>query len=595
MSFSLDGARLPLAAFQTDARGQLTATNDAFGLLLGLAPGASVPGDTLEKAVGRAALDEWLAAPQVLKLKLGSPTRSVEVHASPLAGGGVEGVVLDRTRERDLEQQATLLDRMPFGVLVVQDGAVVHANSRQERVLPSLGKNAEALIRGSVHPEDRDVVIQRLKARLAGEAAPTNYTFRQPLGGVEHTFELWAERVEYQGRPAVQALIFDVSDRVKAERELALLDKKYQHAQKLEAIGRLAGGIAHDFNNLLTVISSAVDLARRRASNDPRDDLDLIADAAQRAGEMTRQLLAFSRQDPGVTRTLDLNHVVARLERMLRRLVGENIELKLTVPDRPLWVKANEAHLEQVLANLTVNACDAMPRGGRLEISTSQSDRSEGVGQLAKLTVLDTGVGIAPEVLPRLFEPFFTTKPVGKGTGLGLSSVRGYVEQAGGFVEIESTPGVGTAVYVYLPVAEEPVVRSPPKPATSRPRPPKRVLVVEDEALVRSVVKRVLARAGHTVTAVESAQEALARAGSEAFDLVLTDVVMPLMGGVELSQRLAAAHPALPVVFMTGYLDDRALPAGLTALPGPTLHKPFSPDSLLDAVDSATRGPVTTG
>jgi PAS domain S-box-containing protein len=587
VSFTLDGATLALPAFQTDARGHVTASNDAFATLLGLAAGAPVPADAFEQALGRPALDEWLAAPRPLRLELSG--RPVEVHASRRADGGLEGVVVDRSEEKRVAQQAALLDRMPFGVLLIQDGVVAYANTRQERALPSVGRPVDALIRASVHPEDRDLVAQRLAARLAGQDVPANYTFRRTVKGVEYTFELWAERVEYQGRPAVQVLVLDVSDRVKAERELALLDRKYQHAQKLEAIGRLAGGIAHDFNNLLTVISSSVDLARRRATEQVRDDLDLIADASQRAGEMTRQLLAFSRQDPGVTRTLDLNHVVARLERMLRRLVGEHIDLKLSLAERPLWVKANEANLEQVLANLTVNACDAMPRGGRLEIATTPSDRAEGVGRLARLTVLDTGVGIAPDVLPRVFEPFFTTKVVGKGTGLGLSTVRGYVEQAGGFIELESTPGVGTAVYVFLPVAGEPVVRTPAQPVAPRHRPTRRVLVVEDEPLVRSVVTRVLSRAGHTVTAVANAQEALSCAQADAFDLVLTDVVMPMMGGVELSQRLAAVQPGLPVVFMTGYLDDRALPAGLTTLPGPTLHKPFSPDSLLDAVDSATR------
>jgi signal transduction histidine kinase/CheY-like chemotaxis protein len=355
------------------------------------------------------------------------------------------------------------------------------------------------------------------------------------------------------------------------------LEEQLRQSQKMEAIGLLAGGVAHDFNNLLTVISGFASLALEDlAEGFPAEAVREIDKAAMRAANLTRQLLAFSRRQPALPRLLDLNELILGMEELLRRLIGENIAL-VTVMGRPGKVKIDPGHVEQVVMNLVINARDAMPNGGRIVIETGES---EGRSLIA---VRDTGCGMDEETVHRIFEPFFTTKGVGKGTGLGLSTVYGIVEQNHGNITVETAPGMGAIFRVYLPVAAESAEEVhasrfvQPRSARSAT-----VLVVEDEPALRNLIARILRNAGYTAIEAASGEEALllARRDLMSIDLLLTDVLMHGMTGVELMDRLRVFCPALNVLFMSGY--DRDLIARREREPGVGfLPKPFSPQTLL--------------
>ncbi|HWP34705.1 MAG TPA: response regulator [Thermodesulfobacteriota bacterium] len=392
--------------------------------------------------------------------------------------------------------------------------------------------------------------------------------------------------------------------RLRAQREA--LEAELQRAQKLEAIGRLAGGIAHDFNNLLTAITGYTELLLRRLGGDDpvRRDLEQIAKAAERAASLTRQLLAFSRRQVLCPRLLDPATAVRNVAAMLERLVGEPIELVTCVePDLGL-VKADPAQLEQVLVNLALNARDAMPQGGRLTLEASsvtldaaRSGRDPALppGRYVRLTVRDTGCGMDAETQAHLFEPFFTTKPLGKGTGLGLSVAYGIVTQSGGHIAVESAPGQGSAFSVYLPRADgadgEPAGRREARRGSET------VLLVEDEEVVRQLVREVLQQHGYTVLEARQGEEALelARGYAEPIDLLVTDVVMPRIGGCELARRLAEARPSLKVLYVSGYTGN-ALTCGDTPVEELAfLQKPFTPQALLAKVREVLDGPAKPG
>jgi len=375
------------------------------------------------------------------------------------------------------------------------------------------------------------------------------------------------------------------------------LEEQLRQAQKMEAVGKLAGGIAHDFNNLLTAISGYAEAIREAVPpvGEVRADVDEVLKAADRAASLTRQLLAYSRQQVLSPRVLDLASVVEQFGGMLRRLIGEDVRLVIEHDAGDTNVRVDRSQLEQVILNLVVNARDAMPAGGTLTITTRAVEVDEALarsqmdlepGPYVALAVQDTGIGMAGEVQRRAFDPFFTTKAPGKGTGLGLSTVYGIVKQSGGTVWLESAPGAGTTVSIYLPrVAEAPdaVVTAPAEPAAA---PRGTVLVVEDERMVRDLVRRTLARVGYQVLeAVDGeAALALARATSGPIDLLLTDVVMPRLGGRELATRLQAERPGLRVLFMSGYASDVGELQHLVSGAGDFLQKPFAPSRLLERV-----------
>lgn len=392
----------------------------------------------------------------------------------------------------------------------------------------------------------------------------------------------------------------DVSERIQLQDEREDLERQLRHAQKMEAIGQLAGGVAHDFNNVLSVILGngelAMDALRLRATDiDPEviESIQEIQKSAERAAHLTRQLLSFSRQQVIKPVVLDLNPTLSQMYGLLRRLIREDIRLVLTCVETPLPVMADPGQFEQVLMNLVVNARDAMPRGGLLDITTSHVNlnldevTSLGLGReghYALLCVTDTGTGMDSVTLERIFEPFFTTKPPGEGTGLGMATVYGIARQAGGKVAVESEPGKGTSVRVYWPLTQaqpltEDVMPTPIAGGSES------ILVCEDEETVRRVSVRMLRAAGYKVLAAENGQQALelARAAPE-LALLLTDVIMPEMNGPELSVALQSVHPNVKVLFCSGYTADLIPQESVASGEVHFLAKPFTRVSLLERV-----------
>jgi PAS domain S-box-containing protein len=371
------------------------------------------------------------------------------------------------------------------------------------------------------------------------------------------------------------------------------LQQQVLQSQKMEAVGRLAGGIAHDFNNLLTVITSYSDLLLEDLGKDDpkRDDVEQVRKAAEGAASLTRQLLAFSRQQVLAPRVVSLNAVVDSLQKILRRVIGEDVELATALAPDLGAVKADVGQLEQVLMNLTVNARDAMPTGGKLTIETANVEHDpayararEGaaVSRFVMLAVTDTGVGMDEATKARIFEPFFTTKEAGKGTGLGLATVYGIVNQSGGFIWVYSEPGNGTSFKIYLPRVDAPAEGVKAAGNVSVPRGTETVLLVEDAAAVRAVAKQVLQRQGYTVLEAPHGEAALhlAQKHRGRIHLLLTDVVMPVLSGRRLAEQLAPLRPDMKVLYASGYTDDSVVRHGILESGTAYLQKPFTPDSL---------------
>ncbi len=400
----------------------------------------------------------------------------------------------------------------------------------------------------------------------------------------------------------------------RAYEELAQTQSQLTQAQKMEAVGRLAGGIAHDFNNLLMVIMGRAGLLLGSLKlGDPlRQGIDLIQEAAGRAADLTRQLLAFSRKQVLQPASLDLNGVIANLEQMLGRLIGEDVSLVTTLDPALGHVRADPSQIEQVIMNLVVNARDAMPQGGRLSIETSNVELDAAhvrqhagahPGPHVMLAVGDTGVGMPSEVQAHIFEPFFTTKEPGEGTGLGLATVYGIVKQSEGYIEVDTEPGRGTTFRIYLPrVDEAPAPARPTAALAQVPHGTETILLVEDEEGVRTLARDVLRANGYTVLDTQHGGEALLACERHAgpIELLMTDVVMPQMSGRELAERLAPLRPEMKVLYMSGYTDDAVVRHGVLDLGTAFLQKPFTPDTLarkvrdvLDAPDPRpTRGDV---
>jgi len=381
-------------------------------------------------------------------------------------------------------------------------------------------------------------------------------------------------------------------------------EEQLRQSQKMEGIGRLAGGIAHDFNNLLTVIlSHAYILKASLGGEEQKNDVAQILKAAGRAANLTRQLLAFSRQqivEPGI---IDLNELIEDMDTMIRRLVGEDIKIRVKLDGNLERVRADMGHMEQVVLNLVVNARDAMPGGGFLTLETgnlyleddSPPDNPDALrGPYVMVAVTDTGVGMDEATQSHLFEPFFTTKEVGRGTGLGLSTVYGIVKQNNGGIRVTSRPGQGSCFRIYLPVASTDAAPDvAPGPAPQIEKASGTVLLVEDDEQVRSVAARILRQNGYAVLATGNPGEALAicRDQSKQIDLLLTDIVMPVINGRELAQKLAVIRPGLKVLYMSGYpreivVHKNMLDPGIELLP-----KPFAPELLLARVHGILHQP----
>jgi signal transduction histidine kinase len=410
--------------------------------------------------------------------------------------------------------------------------------------------------------------------------------------------EQWPTRLGIALNVLLDDLAFRVSEREKAEERL-------RQAHKMEAIGRLAGGIAHDFNNMLSVILGHAEMALETLEEGTvaHSDLEEIRRAAGRARDLTRQLLAFSRKQILEPKMLDLNQALHGMEKMLRRLLGEGIELTLSTHTRIGRVKADPSQLEQVVMNLAVNARDAMPKGGKLTVETGDvhldaayaAEHPEVIpGAYVLLAVTDEGVGIPPDDWRRIFDPFFTTKPKGVGTGLGLSTVLGIVRQSGGHIWVYSEPDRGTTFKLYFPRHDLPADAPVPHPTT--PPPPTRgwetVLLVEDDDQVRELARAILARHGYNVLEAPSPGEAIlvCEKYTAKIHLLLTDVVMPRMTGRELVERIGRERPQMKVLYMSGYTDDAIVHHGVLDAGIEFLQKPLTTDTLLRRVREVLGG-----
>jgi signal transduction histidine kinase/CheY-like chemotaxis protein len=390
----------------------------------------------------------------------------------------------------------------------------------------------------------------------------------------------------------------DVTERKSMEEQL-------HHAAKMEAVGRLAGGVAHDFNNLLTIINGYTELLLETPASEikPSTFLNEIKNAGERAASLTRQLLAFSRRQVLAPQVLDLNDVVSNVEKMLRRLIGEDVELRTVLDPSLGQVQADPGQIEQVIMNLAVNARDAMPSGGSLTIETSnvQLDQSFArshvkvkPGPHVMLTVGDTGVGMTAETKAHIFEPFFTTKGKGKGTGLGLATVYGIVEQSGGTIWVYSELGQGTVFKIYLPpVSEIPAAEGHLKTETDTTAlGSETILVVEDEEGVRSLVRLALESGGYKVLETENPESALAKCADYdgPIHLLLTDVVMPQMSGPLVAEKVNSLRPSIKVLYMSGYTDDAVVRHGVLSEDMPFIQKPFTPMALRKKIREVLAG-----
>jgi signal transduction histidine kinase len=404
--------------------------------------------------------------------------------------------------------------------------------------------------------------------------------------------------------PAVRRAMQEVEDRADCRQ----MEAQFIQSQKMEVIGHLAGGVAHDFNNILAVIMGYSDLTLEKLGpdDDLRSNLETIRSAAERAAGLTRQLLIFSRRQKVQLVVLDLNDVLKGLDNMLRRLIDENIEMAI-VPGKDLgWIKADSGYIGQVLMNLVVNARDAMPNGGKLSIATrnvtldrTYASRHTGAiaGDFVMLSVSDTGTGLSEEAKARLFEAFFTTKPEGKGTGLGLATCHAIVQQSGGYIDVYSEAGHGTSFKIYFPRVQQPreVAAGPIKAGPSLPRGTETLLLVEDEPAVRHLACDVLEAQGYHVLRASNGQEGL-RATREPkgqpIDIVITDVIMPVMGGKAMVDWLKTSYPDLKVLFTSGYTGDAVTGWGMLTPGADFLPKPFTPATLVRKVRQMLDAPV---
>jgi PAS domain S-box-containing protein len=462
-----------------------------------------------------------------------------------------------------------------------------------ERFAEMLGYDSNELIGINVFslvaPEHRDLLLDSAGRRQhTGKSGQVDVEFVRKDGGRIAVILSSSPLYDHAGNfVGALGMLTDITERKQLEAQLRV-------SQKIEAVGRLAGGIAHDFNNLLTAIRGHVDLllADVPADSPIRGDVQEIRRGADRAANLTQQLLAFSRKQILQPRVLEVDKVVTGMATLIRRLIGEDIRLETLLKSNDACVHADRGQLEQVIMNLAVNARDAMPRGGRLIVETHVVDIDEDfvranagsrAGRYVQLLVRDTGVGMSSETLSHVFEPFFTTKEVGRGTGLGLATVYGIVKQSGGYIRVQSEENVGTGFEILLPYVEAtPEVVTEPQARSSMTARGETVLVAEDERAVRALASRILRKRGYHVLEATDGVEALeiARQHEGRIDLLLTDIVMPIMGGRELAEQLRSARPTSKVLFMSGYMDDALLQRGVEQGVGSLLEKPFTPDGL---------------
>ena len=596
-----------------------------------------------------ALLDYWLGARDGLSLLREVRQRGIDTSAIMLTGRGAEEVAVESMKAgaADYLSKANLtieeLER------AVRHALALRANERQRRqaegALRASEERFRALVENSsdalmlldaegrvtymtssssrqfgwmpdqmigrsvfdfVHPDDADAAAARMTEVITSPGKSVTREIR--FGHADGSWRIMeGVAVNRLDDPSVRAIVVnarDITDRRKLEEQLRM-------SQKMEAVGQLAGGVAHDFNNLLTAILGYCNLMLDdMPSEDPlRGDLDEIRAAGERAAALTRQLLAFSRRQMLQPQVVDLNAIVRQMEKLLRRLISEDVELATKLAPDVMTVRVDPASIEQILVNLAVNARDAMPVGGRLTIETSNIDLDTTYavthvtmtpGRYVMLAVGDTGEGMDAATRARVFEPFFTTKEQGKGSGLGLATVYGMVKQSGGYIWVYSEPGHGTMFKVYFPPAEqrtsEAAAEHPGRRTSDGKQGWETVLLVEDEDAVRALAREVLRRHGYVVLEARHGVDALRIAERHGDDihLMVTDIVMPHMSGRDLAERLSSTRPGMKVLFMSGYTDHALMHRELT--PGSAfLQKPFTPEGFARKVRSVLDAEPVTG
>lgn len=622
-------AHAPVVLFAFDAGGTITLQEGQLLEALGLKPGQRVGENvfdtyrnlpdshpTIARALaGEPCTWEGTVGPSSVPAGPASPaakSRDLQIRLVPeLDREGkvvqVVGLAIDVSEQKRVERQLTasearlrtITEQLPELVVVLVDraGLVTWVTSSAERVIGVprerlVGTEALDFVSGE-HRSEVESAVTRLFA-TPGATYSLETEIIRPDGGRRWLEVSAMNGLEVPHFESVVVVYRDITERRRAQSELAATHEQLRQAQKLEAIGSLAGGIAHDFNNLLTVILSCASLVLSELPrHDPsRADLEEIVGAAERAADLTRQLLSFSRQQVLAPLVVDPREVLIGLERMLARLLGEHIRLTLNLDPTPTRVFVDPTQLEQIIINLTVNSRDAMPEGGLLTIECGPAHLDEDYaaqhlevrpGRYVMIAVSDTGVGMSPEVMARIFEPFFTTKDVGRGTGLGLATVFGIVRQSGGHIWTYSERGVGTTFRIYLPETN----RTTPTLGTSRPGPAtllgtETVLLVEDDSAVRQTMRTILARHGYKVLEAANGGEALLICEQHAgpIDLLVTDVIMPRMSGRQLASRLTTDRPGLKVLFVSGYTELAAQSQSLLSGDVHYLAKPVTPTSM---------------
>jgi two-component system, cell cycle sensor histidine kinase and response regulator CckA len=502
---------------------------------------------------------------------------------------GYRGVDIDITERWEAEALSrNLITKSMVGIYLIQHGKFQLVN---QWFFAISGYNKDEFSNLEplelVHPEDREATRENAVKMLKGLSS-IPYEYRTITKGGESKWIMeTVTSIQYKGKRAVLGYFMDITERKALEHQLL-------QAQKMEAVGRLAGGVAHDFNNLLMAIMGYSELMRAKVQRgDPLyDHLENILQAGERAAALTQQLLAFSRRQIVQPQVIDLQQVILDLEPMLRRLLGEDIELEIITEPMPVAVKADPGHLSQIIMNLAVNARDAMPRGGRLTLKTTSVDLPKGhqarfrlapPGAYAMLMVQDTGVGMSGATQAHIFEPFFTTKGPGQGTGLGLSTVYGIVKQSGGYLDLNSELGKGSTFTILLPRLEAMVPQPKMKVTiTESLRGEETILLVEDEEVLRALLAKFLRLYGYVVLEARHGGEALliCERHQGPIHLMITDVVMPQMSGRELADRLSPLRPEMHVLYMSGYTDDVMVHHGVADLSVPFLQKPFKPIDL---------------
>jgi PAS domain S-box-containing protein len=601
----------PIGIVQSTPDGRFLAVNAAFASMLGY----DSPADVLQLRASEAYADPSDRAGVIetfdrsgrvsglevrLKQKDGTPIWvRIDGRAVRDTAGKVERYEIFATDVREQRRSAEALGASEAryrelmehaqDAIFVQDaqGIVQEVNRATEQLT---GASREDLVGRSfletLPPADREDVLREFRRTLEhGRTIEPVQVRIQRRDGTIVPVEIKASVVEVDGRSLVFAILRDVSERNAMAEQLRV-------AQKMEAVGQLAGGVAHDFNNLLTAILGYSQLLAPELRGNPEhfSAIEEIRKAGERAAGLTRQLLAFSRKQMLELRVLDLNEIVHHIQEMLSRLIGEDIQVVMNLDPALGSVRADAGQIEQVIMNLAVNARDAIPRGGQISLETANVELDETYAQThvpvqpgpyVMLAVSDTGVGMDEATRERIFDPFFTTKEKGHGTGLGLSTVYGIVKQSGGYIWVYTEPGRGTAFKVYLPRVQLPAeALVVPEPAALPAVGNETILLVEDEESVRALARRALEARGYRVLDAADGGEAVEIARSQSVDLLLTDMVLPGMGGSEVAARIHDLHPLAKILYTSGYTDDVIVRRGLMERGAAFLEKPFTPTVL---------------